>query len=89
MEKRIKEILYSSRFAKSYQKIPLSIKNKAVKLEKVFKSNCFDKRLKTHKLAGKYKNYYSFSVSYSYRIVFEFYKNGVIFIDIGTHKIYK
>ncbi|MFH1561786.1 MAG: KilA-N domain-containing protein [Patescibacteria group bacterium] len=40
---------------------------------------------------GRYEgNYYSFSVTHSYRFVFEFLdKNNVFLINIGTHQIYK
>lgn len=89
MKKQIKNIFYSSRFKKSFQKLPTKIQKKACRLEKIFRKNCFDPQLKTHRLKGKYRNYFSFSITYSYRIVFEFYEDGVLFIDIGTHEIYK
>lgn len=89
MAKKINRILYSSKFINAFRKIPQKIKEKAVKKEKIFRLSCFDSRLKTHKLKGKYSNYYSFSITNSYRIIFEFYKEGVIFVDIGTHEFYK
>ncbi len=58
--------------------------------EKMFRSNCFDPRLKTHKLKGKFKNYWSFSITYSHRILFGFLDaHSVAFIDIGDHAIYQ
>jgi mRNA-degrading endonuclease YafQ of YafQ-DinJ toxin-antitoxin module len=53
-------------------------------------NNPFDETLKTHKLKGKLKEFWSFSVNYSFRIVFEFIKKDeVIFYDIGDHRIYQ
>lgn len=58
--------------------------------EKIFKENPFDTRLKSHKLRGKLKNFYSFSVAYKWRIVFHFEKGDTVGFDIiGTHAIYK
>ncbi len=54
-----------------------------------FKNNPFDNRLKTHKLKGRLKDYWVFSVSYSDRLLFRFLsKDKAFFIDIGDHSIY-
>ncbi|MEI6704249.1 MAG: type II toxin-antitoxin system mRNA interferase toxin, RelE/StbE family [Deltaproteobacteria bacterium] len=53
-----------------------------------FREDVFDSRLKTHHLKGNLKEYYSFSVSYSDRIVFRLLDNGeILFIEIGSHDI--
>lgn len=44
------EIIYSSKFAREYKKLPNSIKDVAEEQEKIFRENPFDPRLKTHKL---------------------------------------
>jgi len=82
------EIYYHPQFRSAYQKLSLSIKNKAEIKERIFRKNPFDQRLETHKLHGKLKKLWSFSVDDKYRIVFEFNVSGVIFLDIGDHKIY-
>lgn len=83
-------IYYSSKFAKEYKKLPLKVKLLAEKREKIFRTDPFDPQLKTHKLTGKLKEYYSFSIDYQYRIIFEFAdKNTIWFHSIGTHEIYK
>lgn len=84
------KIYYSSKFAKEYKRLPLKIKITAEKNEKIFRINPRDARLKTHKLTGKLKGYYSFSIDYQYRIIFEFIeKKTVWFHSVGTHEIYK
>lgn len=86
---QIKKITYSSHFAKAFKALPKKIKGQAIQREKIFRKDCFDTRLKSHKLKGKLIKYWSFSINYSYRILFEFQDNGeVSFIDIGTHSIY-
>lgn len=86
---KIKNIYYSSYFEKAFRALFSKIKEQAVEKEKIFRNDCFDAKLKTYKLKGKLKNYWSFSVNYSYRILFEFCeKEEVSFIDVGTHAIY-
>lgn len=83
-------IKISSNFKKNYRKLPEIIKEKSLKKELIFRNNPFDPRLKTHKLSGKEKFYWAFWVDDSYRIKFIFLSNGeVLFLDIGTHDIYK
>ena len=55
------------------------------KLEQ-FQHNPFEPSLKTHKLSGKLKDLWSFTVEYDIRIVFYFTDNNdAVFIDIGSH----
>lgn len=80
----------SSKFEKSYKNLPKRVKEKAREKEKIFRTNPFDSRLDTHKLHGKYKKYWSFTVVNQYRIMFDFVSsNKIDFINIGTHDIYK
>ena len=84
------KIFFTSVFKKSYKKLTTEIKNSAKQKEKIFRKNPFDPRLKTHKLHGKYKNYWSFSISASHRIMFDLVsEDKIIFIDVGSHDIYK
>ena len=85
---KVINIYYSSHFERAFKALPLKIKEQAVERERMFRADCFDKRLKTHKLKGKLENYWSFSINYSYRILFEFSgKNEVGFVDVGKHAI--
>lgn len=90
IENRIKSIEYSNKFLKSSTKLPERIIEKAEEKERIFKENPFDPRLKTHKLSGKDKGCWAFWIDNSYRIKFIFLsKREVIFLNIGTHDIYK
>ena len=47
------------------------------------------KRLKVHKLHGKFSNCFSFSVNFKTRIIFEYLsKDEVALLSIGDHEIY-
>ena len=86
----INKIHYSSHFIRAAKKLPSDLQTKAIEREKIFGINCFDPRLDTHKLSGKLKNLWSFSVDYHNRILFDFLPNNEsLFIDIGNHDIYK
>lgn len=83
-------ILYSSHFERTLKKMNKESITIMAEREKIFRSNCFDIRLKTHKLKGKFRSYWSFSITYSHRILFEFLQsNTVAFIDIGDHTVYE
>jgi len=89
-EEKIKSIEYSSKFLKSLARLPKRIVKIAEKKEKIFKENPFNPRLKTHKLRGKEKESWAFWINYDYRIKFIFFSDKeVLFIDVGTHEIYK
>jgi addiction module RelE/StbE family toxin len=84
------EIKFTTRFKKRYKKLPPKIKKEAEKKERIFRLDPFDPRLKTHSLSGKEKECWAFWISYSYRIKFVFLsEKKILFLDIGTHKIYK
>ena len=84
------EIQVSERFKKNYRKLSQKIKERAKQKEAIFRINPFDLNLKTHKLSGKEQGVWAFWVNDSYRIKFVFLPNReVLFLDIGTHKIYK
>ena len=82
------EIVYSSKFVKHYKKLSSDLKNIVEEKEELFKKDPFDRKLKTHKLHGRFSKYYAFSISNSDRIMFEFWNNKVIFVNIGNHEIH-
>ena len=85
------EITYSPKFAREYKKLPIAVKTIAEEQETVFRKNPFDLKLKTHKLKGRLNGFFSFSIGYKYRIIFEFSKdkNTVYFHSVGDHDIYQ
>lgn len=80
----------SKGFVKTWSKLNLKTKKETVKKIDLFLEDPYLPILKTHKLTGKLKDCWSFSVSYKLRILFKFEKENIVgFIDIGTHDIYK
>lgn len=84
------KIYYSSKFAREYKRLPRKVKYQAEKKEKLFRQNPFNPQLKTHHLAGKLKDYWSFSIDFERRIIFEFIDEKTVwFHSVGTHDIYQ
>jgi len=84
------EIIYSSKFAREYKKLPIKIKMKAEEHEKIFRQNPHDPKLNAHKLRGRLNEFWSFSISNKYRIIFEFgNKDTIYFHSVGNHDIYQ
>jgi len=83
-------IKVSPNFERHYRRLPKKIREKAKEKEFIFRENPFNPRLKTHKLSGKDKGCWAFWIDNSYRIKFIFLSSReVLFLDIGTHDIYK
>ncbi len=84
------EVSFSDSFKKVFKK---RVKSTEIETEfwirlELFVNDPFDARLKTHKLSGKLKDLWSFSIEYNLRVVFYFTKDKpkkAIFVDIGTH----
>lgn len=86
----VRSIEYGSMFLKQFQALPLEIKKKAAKCEKLFRQNPFHPSLRLHKLHGKLEDHWSISVTMKYRIIFKVLDEEVILlISIGTHAIYQ
>ena len=83
------EVSFSSSFKRAFKK---RIKGHAdlearfwQKLEQ-FTVDPFNPILKTHKLSGKLKEFWSFSVDYDERVLFYFMEDEkAVFVDIGNH----
>jgi mRNA-degrading endonuclease YafQ of YafQ-DinJ toxin-antitoxin module len=83
------EISFSNSFRKALKR---KIRNNPA-LEKhfwerviIFSDDPFDPQLKTHKLSGSMRDWWSFSVEYDVRVVFSFVEpSRALFVDIGSH----
>lgn len=86
----IRTIIYSSHFARAAKKLPRDLREGVAAREVIFRHDCFDARLKTHKLKGRHNDKWSFSVTHAHRIVFRFLADDTAyFIDVGDHSIYQ
>ena len=84
------EIAFSSSFKRAFKKSVagnVSLETRFWERMELFRNNPFDPKLRTHKLSGKLKDLWSFSIEYDLRVIFSFAEqNKVIFVDIGSHK---
>jgi len=69
-------IYTTAHFNRKFKKLTPVLQKKAIQKEKIFISNPFDSRLHTHKLHGKLKEEWSYSVDNSHRIKFVFDDEG-------------
>jgi len=84
------KIFYTKKFEREYKKINGVLKLKIESKERLFRKSPFDKTLKTHKLSGELDGFWSFSVDFKNRIVFEFINSETVFFhSIGSHDVYK
>lgn len=83
------KVTFSSSFKRIFKKKVKGrkdLESRFWKKMKIFIENPFDERLKSHKLSGKLKDLWSFSVEYDTRVIFYFAKEDhVVFTDIGKH----
>ncbi len=86
---QISNIYYHPQFRKSFLNLPEDLQKIARVKIVLFRNSPFNSALKTHRLHGKLKNHWSFTVKGQYRIIFIFQQESdVIFLDIGPHNIY-
>jgi mRNA-degrading endonuclease YafQ of YafQ-DinJ toxin-antitoxin module len=84
------EVSFSDTFIKAFRK-----RIKATDIEpefwsrlEIFIADPYDPKLKTHKLSGKLKGLWGFSIDYKLRVVFFFTQEKPkksVLVDIGTH----
>lgn len=84
------KIYYGAKFLRAYRKLSPAVREKVKIAEKLFREDPFHPHLKTHKLIGRLKEFWAFSVDHRDRIIFQFYPGDVVwFIDVGDHSIYR
>jgi len=89
MRKRIK-VKYTPNFFRKLKKLESLLQEEVFEKIELFENKENHKTLKVHKLRGKIKGLYGFSVNYDTRIIFEYINNDtVLFLTIGNHYIYK
>jgi len=87
---RISRIYYTKHFNRAYKKFTKDMQQQVREREALFLADCFDSRLETHKLDGKLKGFWAFSITQKYRILFVFEDNNeVTFLDIDDHNLYR
>jgi addiction module RelE/StbE family toxin len=83
-------IAYTPSFIRSFKKLHPELQDEVeITIQKLCDKNNHH-TLKVHKLSGKLQNFYSCSVNYKNRMVFEFRENTIIvLLAVGNHDIYR
>ena len=83
-------VSFKPTFVRQLKKLEGELVEEVLEKLELFKSSRNHKLLKVHKLHGKLVGFYSFSVNYKIRIVFEYLsENGVVLLSIGDHEVYR
>ena len=82
--------VYAPIFVRQFKKLTPALQEEVLEKIEMFRDISNHKKLHVHKLNGRFKGRYSFSINYSFRLVFSYAsKNTVNMLAIGDHDIYK
>lgn len=83
-------VAFSSSFKKAFHKKVknnIELEEKFWKKLEIFMRDPFSRILRTHKLSGRLKDLWSFTVEYDIRVIFFFEeKDKCVLVDVGTHE---
>ncbi|MDP3661718.1 MAG: type II toxin-antitoxin system RelE/ParE family toxin [bacterium] len=84
------KIAHTPAFRRQFQSLDTILQSEVVEKLALFRNTVNHRQLKVHKLHGKLKGRFSFSVNYRYRIVFAYIsQNEVVLHAVGDHEVYK
>ncbi len=84
------KITFTPTFVRAYKNLPQQLQQEVKEKITLFEIDPRHHLLKTHKLKGKLKGRYSFSVNYKYRIIFIYTSiTEVVLLMVGDHDVYK
>ena len=77
-------------FLRQFNILETDLRDEVAEKVELFKDKRNHKQLKVHKLKGRLKGRYSFSVNYQTRIVFVYEKKDeAVLLAVGSHDVYK
>ena len=83
------EVSFSSVFKRAFKKQikgNIDLEERFWQKLEQFTIDPYEPSLKTHKLSGRLKDFWSFSVDYDERVLFYFMEDEkAVFVDIGSH----
>ncbi len=82
---------YTREFIRAYGKLPVVLQEEVKEKVGLFKDRDNHRRLRVHKLKGRFAGHWSFSVNYAYRIMFDYVGKGkehILLLIVGDHSIY-
>ncbi len=83
-------IFYAPPFFRQLKKLEKDLQEEVFERIELFENNPKNTILKVHKLQGRLKGRYSFSINYKTRIVSTYRsEKDVVFLAVGNHDVYK
>lgn len=83
------QVSLTPNFIRQLKKLEPELKEEVLEKIELLQKNSREKSLKVHKLKGKLKDRFSFSVNYKYRIVFLYHtKEEIVLTAVGDHDVY-
>lgn len=83
------EITFSPKFLKTIKKLKPNLQAEVIHRVEMLKEEKNHQALRVHKLKGKLKDRYSFSVDHKNRIIFNYIEVDTIYLlNFGGHEIY-
>ena len=83
-------VCFKPSFIRHFNKFPRDFQDEVIEKIELFKNINNHHLLKVHKLKGKLKKFYGFSVDFQNRVVFDYIsKNEAVLLMIGDHNVYK
>lgn len=83
-------VAYKATFLRQFDNLDAPLQEEILEKIEKFKNPANHQQLKAHKLHGRLKDFYSFSVNYRFRIVFEYLSsNETVLLAIGNHEVYR
>ena len=84
------EIIYLPSFIRQFSRLEKNLQSEVIEKIEFFRNDPKSRQLKAHKLKGRLRGRYSFSVNYKTRIVFTYTaKKEVALLSVGDHDVYK
>lgn len=84
------KVEFTAPFLRQLRKLDPDLQEEVVEKVELFSQQPDYPGLKVHKLKGRLKERWSFSVNYKTRIVFQYLiKDTVVLLAVGNHDVYK
>ncbi len=84
------KVRFKPSFLRELGKLPPALQKESEEKIILFRQDPQHPSLRVHKLKGRLRGYWSFSVNYKYRIIYEHEsKHTVALVKIGDHGIYE
>ena len=82
-------VLFTPSFLRQLKSLEITLQEEVIEKVELFKDIKNHRELKVHKLKGRLKGRWSFSVNYHFRIVFSYIsKREAIMLAVGDHSVY-